>query len=54
MYVTMQVKIEKLVAEMGGVLHAKASLDLNFVIVKNVLAAKYKVCYMKFLFHVSF
>ncbi|XP_021803712.1 DNA topoisomerase 2-binding protein 1-like [Prunus avium] len=27
---------------MGGVLHAKASLDVNFVIVKNVLAGKYK------------
>ncbi|XP_019456415.1 PREDICTED: DNA topoisomerase 2-binding protein 1-A isoform X2 [Lupinus angustifolius] len=37
-----KVKIEELVTEMGGVLHAKASLDLNFVIVKNVLAAKYK------------
>ncbi|TKY56104.1 DNA topoisomerase 2-binding protein 1-A [Spatholobus suberectus] len=37
-----KVKIEELVAEMGGVLHIKASLDLNFVIVKNVLAAKYK------------
>ncbi|KAH1204406.1 DNA topoisomerase 2-binding protein 1-A [Glycine max] len=36
------VKIEELVAEMGGVLHTKASLDLNFVVVKNVLAAKYK------------
>ena len=28
---------------MGGVLQAKASLDVSFVIVKNVLAAKYKV-----------
>ncbi|KAK7275609.1 hypothetical protein RIF29_16728 [Crotalaria pallida] len=37
-----KVKIEELVTEMGGVLHAKPSLDLNFVIVKNVLAAKYK------------
>ncbi|KHN39648.1 DNA topoisomerase 2-binding protein 1-A [Glycine soja] len=37
-----KVKIEELVAEMGGVLHTKASLDLNFVVVKNVLAAKYK------------
>ncbi|XP_020411354.1 DNA topoisomerase 2-binding protein 1 [Prunus persica] len=35
-------KIEKLVTAMGGVLHAKASLDVNFVIVKNVLAGKYK------------
>ncbi|MED6208905.1 hypothetical protein PIB30_049542 [Stylosanthes scabra] len=37
-----KVKIEEMVTEMGGVLHTKASLDLNFVIVKNVLAAKYK------------
>ncbi|XP_068471908.1 uncharacterized protein [Phaseolus vulgaris] len=36
------VKIDELVAEMGGVLHTKTSLDLNFVLVKNVLAAKYK------------
>jgi len=51
-YVILQVKIEELVAEMGGVLHTKTSLDLNFVIVKNVLAAKYKVWY-KFLAHIS-
>ncbi|XP_044480329.1 DNA topoisomerase 2-binding protein 1-A-like isoform X1 [Mangifera indica] len=37
-----KVKIEKLVTAMGGVLQTKASLDVNFVIVKNVLAAKYK------------
>ncbi|XP_020202421.1 DNA topoisomerase 2-binding protein 1-A [Cajanus cajan] len=37
-----KVKIEELVAEMGGVLQNKASSDMNFVIVKNVLAAKYK------------
>ncbi|XP_057974926.1 uncharacterized protein LOC131162454 isoform X2 [Malania oleifera] len=37
-----KVKIEKLVTAMGGILHAKASLDVSFVIVKNVLAAKYK------------
>ncbi|RYQ96851.1 hypothetical protein Ahy_B08g092748 [Arachis hypogaea] len=36
-------KIEEIVTEMGGLLHAKASLDLNFVIVKNILAAKYKI-----------
>ncbi|XP_015885769.3 uncharacterized protein LOC107421117 isoform X3 [Ziziphus jujuba] len=35
-------KIEKLVTAMGGVLHTRASSDVNFVIVKNVLAAKYK------------
>lgn len=32
---------------MGGVLLSKASSDVSFVIVKNVLAAKYKVWYMK-------
>ncbi|XP_075647353.1 uncharacterized protein LOC142618322 isoform X2 [Castanea sativa] len=37
-----KVKIETLVTAMGGVLHPKASLDVSFVIVKNVLAAKYK------------
>ncbi|KAB1199993.1 DNA topoisomerase 2-binding protein 1-A [Morella rubra] len=36
-------KIEMLVTAMGGVLHPKASLDVSFVIVKNVLAAKYKI-----------
>ncbi|KAH9757169.1 transcription coactivator [Citrus sinensis] len=35
-------KIEKLVTAMGGVLQTKATLDVSFVIVKNVLAAKYK------------
>ncbi|XP_052203477.1 uncharacterized protein LOC127808852 [Diospyros lotus] len=35
-------EIGKMVAAMGGVLHNKASMDLSFVIVKNVLAAKYK------------
>ncbi|KAJ4965475.1 hypothetical protein NE237_017324 [Protea cynaroides] len=37
-----KVKIEKLVTAMGGVLQTKASMDINFVIGKNVLAAKYK------------
>ncbi|KDP32858.1 hypothetical protein JCGZ_12150 [Jatropha curcas] len=37
-----KVKIEKLVTAMGGQLHTKASSDVSFVIVKNVLAAKYK------------
>lgn len=37
-----KIKIEELVAEMGGVLYPKPSSDLSFVIVKNVLAAKYK------------
>ncbi|GKU87761.1 hypothetical protein SLEP1_g2105 [Rubroshorea leprosula] len=38
-----KVKIQKLVTAMGGMLQSKASLDVSFVIVKNVLAAKYKV-----------
>ncbi|XP_060217466.1 uncharacterized protein LOC132644845 isoform X1 [Lycium barbarum] len=37
-----KVEIGKLVIAMGGVLQTKASLDVSFVIVKNVLAAKYK------------
>lgn len=38
-----QNEISKLVTAMGGMLHMKASLDVSFVIVKSVLAAKYKV-----------
>ncbi|XP_059630648.1 uncharacterized protein LOC132273665 isoform X2 [Cornus florida] len=37
-----KVEIGRLVTSMGGVLHSKASMDVSFVIVKNVLAAKYK------------
>ncbi|CAN4080650.1 unnamed protein product [Withania somnifera] len=37
-----KVEIGKLVNAMGGILQTKASLDVSFVIVKNVLAAKYK------------
>ncbi|OVA14610.1 BRCT domain [Macleaya cordata] len=37
-----KVKIENLVTAMGGVFQTKASLDINFVIVKDVLSAKYK------------
>ncbi|CAL5348451.1 unnamed protein product [Camellia sinensis] len=37
-----RLEIGKMVTAMGGVLHAKTSLDVSFVIVKNVLAAKYK------------
>ncbi|XP_018466675.2 uncharacterized protein LOC108838213 isoform X2 [Raphanus sativus] len=37
-----KVKIEKLVTSMEGVLVSRTSSDVNFVIVKNVLAAKYK------------
>ncbi|XP_049346029.1 uncharacterized protein LOC125810603 isoform X1 [Solanum verrucosum] len=40
-----KVEIGKLVIAMGGVLQTKASLDVSFVIVKNVLAAKYKWAY---------
>ncbi|KAK6143199.1 hypothetical protein DH2020_023547 [Rehmannia glutinosa] len=36
--------IAKMVTAMGGVLHTKASSDVSFVIAKNVLAQKYKVC----------
>ncbi|CAH9113756.1 unnamed protein product [Cuscuta epithymum] len=35
-------EIKKLVKAMGGVFQEKVSMDINFVIVKNVLAAKYK------------
>ncbi|KAL7616584.1 hypothetical protein Lser_V15G00363 [Lactuca serriola] len=35
-------EIDKLVTAMGGFLQTKASPDINFVIVKNVLARKYK------------
>lgn len=38
-----QIKIEELVTAMGGILHSKASVDVSFVIVKNVAAAKFKV-----------
>ncbi|XAR49591.1 hypothetical protein NMG60_11032843 [Bertholletia excelsa] len=37
-----KLEIGKMVTAMGGVLHSKASMDVSFVIVKNVLAAKYK------------
>ncbi|CAI9266652.1 unnamed protein product [Lactuca saligna] len=37
-----QNEIDKLVTAMGGLLQSKASSDINFVIVKNVLAGKYK------------
>lgn len=35
-------RIRKLVISMSGSFHTKASLDVNFVIVKNVMAGKYK------------
>lgn len=37
-----KVRIEELVTAMGGHLLTKHSMDVNFVIVKDVLAAKYK------------
>lgn len=37
-----KIKIENLVTAMGGVLQTKASSDVNFVVVKNVVSAKYK------------
>lgn len=39
----MQIKVEELMSSMGGVLQSRTSADISFVIVKNVLAAKYKV-----------
>ncbi|KAG6735933.1 hypothetical protein POTOM_061382 [Populus tomentosa] len=36
------IKIEQMVTAMGGVLQTKASVDVRFVVVKNVSAAKYK------------
>ncbi|KAL5720735.1 hypothetical protein ACHQM5_013375 [Ranunculus cassubicifolius] len=36
------VKIEELVTAMGGVVLNKASMEVSFVVVKNVLAAKYR------------
>ncbi|CAL4994372.1 unnamed protein product [Urochloa decumbens] len=35
-------RIEELVTAMGGLLQSKSSMDVNFVIVKDVMAAKYK------------
>ena len=40
-----QAKIEHLVTAMGGLLQTKVAMDVNFVIAKDVLAAKYKVSY---------
>eukprot|EP01018_Ginkgo_biloba_P019691 Gb_04893 [translate_table: standard] len=37
-----KLNIEKIVTAMSGELHGKTSLDINFVVAKNVLAAKYK------------
>ncbi|XP_065847986.1 uncharacterized protein [Euphorbia lathyris] len=37
-----KVKIENMVTAMGGQLLTRATLDVSFVVVKNVLAAKYK------------
>ncbi|CAA7013438.1 unnamed protein product [Microthlaspi erraticum] len=37
-----KVKIKDMVTSMGGVLLSRASSDVNFVIVKNVLASQYK------------
>lgn len=48
--IILQAKIEKLVTAMGGVLHARVSSDVSFVIVKNVLAAKYKASFLNFSF----
>ncbi|PIA47580.1 hypothetical protein AQUCO_01400310v1 [Aquilegia coerulea] len=37
-----KVKLEELVSAMGGVIQNRASMDISFVVVKNVSAAKYK------------
>lgn len=37
--------IEHLVTAMGGLLQTKVSMDVNFVVAKDVFAAKYKVSY---------
>lgn len=48
----LQAEIEKLVTSMCGIFQTKTSPDVSFVIVKNVLAAKYKVGLIQS--HVSF
>lgn len=45
LFLFFQAKIEQLVTAMGGTLQNKAYTDANFVIAKDVLAAKYKVSY---------
>ena len=45
-----QGKLEKLVKAMGGLLCSKPTLDVSFVIVKDVLAAKYKVYFLEIRF----
>ncbi|KAL6211993.1 hypothetical protein ACLB2K_017216 [Fragaria x ananassa] len=37
-----KIKIRNLITSMGGVLHTKTSLDVSFVIAKDVIATKYK------------
>ncbi|KAF5208153.1 Dna topoisomerase 2-binding protein [Thalictrum thalictroides] len=37
-----KVKLEELVTAMGGIIQNRASMDISFVVVKNVSAAKYK------------
>lgn len=46
-YCFLQAEIEKLVNSMGGIVQTKTSVDVSFVVVKNVLAAKYKVGHLK-------
>jgi hypothetical protein len=43
LFIFFQVRIQERVSAMGGTSLDKLSLDTDFVIVKNVLAAKYKV-----------
>ncbi|KAL6560288.1 hypothetical protein OROHE_006295 [Orobanche hederae] len=42
--------IAKMVTAMGGLFHTKVSSDVSFVIAKNVLAQKYKVVILFFVF----
>lgn len=48
----LKVKIEDLVMSMGGVLLSRSSSDVNFIIVKNVLAGKYKVYCSKIVIYI--
>jgi hypothetical protein len=45
LFLFFQARIEQLVTAMGGLLQTKVSMDVNFVVAKDVLAAKYKVSY---------
>jgi topoisomerase (DNA) II binding protein 1 len=48
LFLFLQVRIEELVTAMGGHLLTRHSMDVDFVIVKDVTVAKYKVSYPSF------